>query len=58
MPKDKKTAKVHQDLEGLNVNVDSMGELSSTLDIDKINSFLNKHVDDIKLSDSKKNKDK
>ena len=48
MAKDK--AKVHKDLEGLNVKIDSMGELSSDLNIDKINEFLNKNVEDKKLN--------
>lgn len=54
MAKKKDKAKVHQDLEGLNVKIDSMGELSSNLNIDKINDFLDKNVEDKKLNVEKK----
>ena len=43
--------KVNPELEGFDVNIDSFGEIKSTLDIDKINEFLNKNVDDKKLRD-------
>ncbi|MBV6647133.1 MAG: hypothetical protein KI790_16870 [Cyclobacteriaceae bacterium] len=43
--------KVHKDLEGFDVKVDTFGELQSTFEIDKINQFLNKNVDDKKLRD-------
>ncbi|MEZ4905006.1 MAG: hypothetical protein R2822_26270 [Spirosomataceae bacterium] len=41
--------RVHKDLEGFNISINSFGEITSTIDIDKINQFLNKHVDDKKL---------
>ena len=44
-------AKVHKDLEGLDVGVNSFGEVTSNLDIDKINEFLNKNVEDKKLKE-------
>ena len=47
-------AKVHEDLDGLEVGVNSFGEVTSNLDIDKINEFLNKNVEDKKLKDRKK----
>ena len=43
--------KVNPELEGFNVKIDSFGEIKSALDIDKINEFLNKNVDDKKLRD-------
>ena len=49
--KDKKKPKVHPDLEGFDIKIDSFGEISSTLDIDKINEFLIKNVEDKKLKD-------
>lgn len=55
MAKKKNKAKVHKDLEGLNVKVDEMGELSSNLNIDKINEFLNKNVEDKKLNKKEEN---
>ncbi|MBC6401457.1 MAG: hypothetical protein GDA51_01865 [Ekhidna sp.] len=47
----KDKAKVHKDLEGLDLNVDSFGEIKSSMPIDRINKFLNKNVDDRKLKD-------
>jgi len=41
--------RVHKDLKGFNISINSFGEITSTIDIDKINQFLNKHVDDKKL---------
>lgn len=49
--KDKEKARVHKDLEGLELNVDSFGEISSSMPIDKLNKFLNKNVEDKKLKD-------
>lgn len=46
-----KKPKVNKDLEGFDVSIDSFGELKSTIDIDKINQFLNNNVDDKKLRD-------
>lgn len=50
-PKKEETPKVHKDLEGFKMNIDSFGEISSSFPIDKINEFLNKNVDDKKLKD-------
>lgn len=49
-PKKKKPT-VNKELEGFNVEIDSFGELKSSLSIDKINEFLNKNVEDKKLVD-------
>jgi hypothetical protein len=43
--------RVHQDLNGLEVSIDQFGELKSNMDIEKINEFLNKNVDDKKLAE-------
>lgn len=43
--------KVAPELGGLEVNIDSFGEIQNSLSIDKINEFLNKNVDDKKLRD-------
>jgi hypothetical protein len=51
MAKKKTQAKVHEELDGLNIKIDSFGELSSNMDIDKINKFLNNKVEDRKLTD-------
>ena len=60
MAKKKKStsAKVHKDLDGLNVNVDSLGEVTGNMNIDQINEFLNKNVEDKKLKDRKEPKEK
>lgn len=49
--KEKEKPKVHKDLRGFEVSIDSFGELKSNIDIDEINKFLNKNVDDKKLRD-------
>lgn len=47
----KKKPKVAKDLEGFEISIDTFGEIKSNLQIDKINEFLNKNVDDKKLRD-------
>lgn len=49
--KKKEQPTVNKDLKGFNVEIDSFGELKSSLSIDKINEFLNKNVKDKKLVD-------
>ena len=53
--KDKKNKKpkVNPDLEGFDISIDSFGEIKTNFNIDKINSFLNKNVEDKKLVDRK-----
>ena len=51
MSKKQEKAKVHKDLEGLDLSVDSFGEIKSSMPIDQINQFLNKNVEDKKLKD-------
>jgi hypothetical protein len=46
---EKKKPDVSAELEGLDININSLGEIQSTYDIDKINDFLDNHVDDKKL---------
>jgi hypothetical protein len=43
--------KVHKDLQGFDVSIDSFGEIRSNMNIEKINEFLNKNVDDKKLAE-------
>jgi hypothetical protein len=50
-PKKEENPKVHKDLEGFKMNINSFGEISSSFSIDKINEFLNKNVEDKKLRD-------
>ncbi len=44
-----KRPKVHAELEGFELKINALGELVSTYDIDKINEFLNRTVEDKKL---------
>ena len=46
-----KKAKVHPDLNDFDVSVTEFGEIEGSLDIDKINQFLNNNVDDKKLNE-------
>ena len=47
----KEKARVHKDLDGLELKVDSFGEISSSMPIEKLNKFLNQNVEDKKLKD-------
>jgi Rps23 Pro-64 3,4-dihydroxylase Tpa1-like proline 4-hydroxylase len=50
--KEKKSKpRVHKDLQGLEISVNQFGEIKSNMDIEKINAFLNKNVDDKKLAE-------
>ncbi|MEP5613510.1 MAG: hypothetical protein ABJP45_14760 [Cyclobacteriaceae bacterium] len=51
MSKKKEKAKVHEDLDGFELKVDTFGEIKSNLPIDQLNKFLNKNVEDKKLKD-------
>ena len=48
---------VHKDLEGLDFKINTFGEIQSTMDLDKLNRFLNENVEDKKLQ-TKPNKEK
>ena len=59
----KQKPKVNPKLEGYEIQIDSLGEIKSSFDIDKINKFLDEEVEDKKLVDrddlqKKKNKKK
>ncbi|MGW8122198.1 hypothetical protein ACV07N_06015 [Roseivirga echinicomitans] len=43
--------RVNKALEGMEIKIDSFGEIRNSLSIDQINEFLNKNVDDKKLRD-------
>src|SRR5215217_6351677 len=61
MAKKKKTsdkkARVHKDLEGFEIKVNPLGEITSNYDIDQINKFLDKNVYDKKLVSQDKAED-
>ncbi|WP_210114452.1 hypothetical protein [Hymenobacter elongatus] len=44
-----KKARVHKDLEGFEIKVNPLGEITSNYSIEDINNFLNQHVRDKKL---------
>ncbi len=43
--------RVHKELQGFDIEIDSFGEIKSNTNIEKINEFLNKNVDDKKLAE-------
>jgi DNA replication protein DnaD len=45
--------KIHQDLEGFDIKINELGEIVSSFEIEKINKFLDKNVEDKKLKDRK-----
>ena len=45
----KKAPKVHDELKGFNININEFGEIQTNLNVEKLNDFLNKNVDDKKL---------
>ena len=45
----RESPKVNPELNGFDIKIDTFGEIKSNYDIDKINKFLNRHVDDKKL---------
>ncbi len=49
--KHKPKPKVHKELEGFDISIDSFGEIKSSMNIEKINKFLNENVDDKKLAE-------
>ncbi len=49
--KEGKKPKVNKELEGFNIQINTFGEIVSDYDLDEINSFLNRNVDDKKLRD-------
>lgn len=56
--KEEKKPKVNKELDGLDIKVNSLGEIITNYNIDKINEFLNKTVDDKKLRDREEDQDK
>lgn len=40
---------VHKDLKGFDIRINEFGEITSSLDVAKVNEFLNKNVEDKKL---------
>ena len=55
--KDKKKdlPKVHPELAGFEMNIDSIGQITSSLDRDRLNEFLDKHMPEDKKLKQKEN---
>jgi hypothetical protein len=49
--KNKPKPRVHKELQGFDISIDSFGEIKSNMNIEKINAFLNENVDDKKLAE-------
>lgn len=47
----RETPKVNPELDGFDIKIDTFGEIKTNYNVDKINKFLNRHVDDKKLKD-------
>jgi len=47
----KPKAKVHKELQGLDITIDQFGEIKSNMNIEKLNDFLDRNVDDKKLAE-------
>ncbi len=45
----KGTPEAHEDLKGFDIRINELGEIVSTLSVDKLNDFLDEYVDDKKL---------
>ncbi|MEQ9424258.1 MAG: hypothetical protein RJQ09_07575 [Cyclobacteriaceae bacterium] len=45
--------KVNAELEGFNIKIDSFGEVKTSFDVDELNVFLNRNVEDKKLKNRK-----
>lgn len=58
MSKKKETEmpKVHKDLKGFDININSFGEIQMSYDIEKLNDFLNDKIEDKKLKHLKDEK--
>jgi hypothetical protein len=49
--KNKPKPRVHKELQGFDISIDTFGEIKSNMNIEKINEFLNENVDDKKLTE-------
>ena len=49
---------INPELEGFDIKIDSFGEIQSTYEVDELNAFLSKNLEDKKLKKMRENKDK
>ena len=50
MKKKKVIPEIHKDLEGFDIRINSFGEIETSMNIEKLNQFLDKNLVDVKLS--------
>ena len=50
----KKSPEVHDELKGFNIKINEFGEITSSMEVDKLNEFLNENLEDKKLVDKEK----
>jgi|GEM_PF-2759495 hypothetical protein len=55
--KNKQKDSIHQELEGLEIHINELGEVTSNFDIATINRFLDRHTTDKKRPDQPKPKE-
>ena len=46
---EKRKQELHEELEGFDIRINEFGEMTTNINIDKINAFLNTHLADRKL---------
>ena len=51
MARKRKHAKVHESLRGFDIKINQFGEISTNLNIETLNAFLNENVEDKKLKE-------
>ncbi|MBI5915949.1 MAG: hypothetical protein HY842_11265 [Bacteroidetes bacterium] len=49
----KEQPKVHDELKGFDIKINEFGEITTNLNIERLNEFLNEKVDDKKLRERK-----
>jgi hypothetical protein len=52
-PKPVRKPRVHKNLAGLEVSIDPFGEIKTSMNIEKINKFLDENVEDKKLTEQR-----
>ncbi len=52
--KTKTTPQVNPELSGLSIEINTFGEIKSSVSLDQINAFLDKHVEDKKIPKKKR----
>ncbi|MFK7806430.1 MAG: hypothetical protein AB8F74_01390 [Saprospiraceae bacterium] len=56
--KSEKNPKVHDELDGFNMKINSFGEITSNFEVDKINAFLDENVKDKKFVEREESQSK